>query len=248
MADLSHRRILKIAVPIVLANVTVPLLGLVDTGVVGQLGAAEPIGAVAIGAMILTSIYWVFGFLRMGTTGLTSQAIGAGHAGEVSALLFRGLLLGGGFGAVIILLQMPIFALSLYLSPGSVGVEALAHDYMSVRVWSAPAAIALYAVNGWLIAAERTRAVLLLQIVMNGTNILLDVLFVLGLGWGVAGVAGATFIAEWLGLALGLWLCRDALRTRVGWPAILDPARLEAVHRPPALTALWRGLPPNHPA
>ena len=95
MADLSHRRILKIAVPIVLANVTVPLLGLVDTGVVGQLGAAEPIGAVAIGAMILTSIYWVFGFLRMGTTGLTSQAIGAGHTGEVSALLFRGLLLGG---------------------------------------------------------------------------------------------------------------------------------------------------------
>lgn len=227
MADLSHRRILKIAVPIVLANVTVPLLGLVDTGVVGQLGAAEPIGAVAIGAMILTSIYWVFGFLRMGTTGLTSQAIGAGHTGEVSALLFRGLLLGGGFGAVIILLQMPIFALSLYLSPGSIGVEALAHDYMSVRVWSAPAAIALYAVNGWLIAAERTRAVLLLQIVMNGANILLDVLFVLGLGWGVAGVAGATFIAEWLGLALGLWLCRDALRTKVGWPAILDPARLK---------------------
>jgi MATE family multidrug resistance protein len=208
---LTHRRVLKIAVPIVLSNATVPILGAVDTGVVGQLGAAAPIGAVGIGAIILTGIYWIFGFLRMGTVGLTSQAIGSGDTPEADALLTRALLIGLLGGFAIILLQLPLFAGAFLLAPASDEVEALARDYMAIRVWSAPAIISIYGITGWLIAAERTRAVLVIQVAMNGLNILLDLWFVLGLGWGVEGVAIATVIAEWSGAALGLWFCRDAI-------------------------------------
>mgnify|MGYP002631272491 CR=1 FL=1 len=225
---ITHKRILKIAVPIVLANVTVPLLGLVDTGVVGQLGQAAPIGAVGIGAVILTSIYWVFGFLRMGTTGLTSQAYGAGNSDEVRALLLRGLMIGGAAGLLMILLQMPIIWAAFKLSPASAEVEAMARSYLSIRVFSAPAAIALYGVTGWLIALERTRAVLILQIWMNGLNIALDFWFVLGLGWGVQGVATATFLAEWSGLVFGLWLCIRYLPGGLKFDVarVFDPVRL----------------------
>lgn len=225
---LTHRRVLGIALPIVLSNVTVPLLGIVDTGVVGQLGAAAPIGAVGLGAIILTAVYWVFGFLRMGTTGLTAQAFGAGEAAEVSALLVRSLLVGGAAGMAIIALQVPIIMAGFGLSPASAEVEALAAEYVRVRIWSAPAAIALYGVMGWLIGQERTRAVLWVQIGTNALNILLDLWFVLGLGLGVSGVAAATVIAEWSGLALGLWVCRDAFAPSVqaGWARILDRVRL----------------------
>jgi len=209
---LTHSRVLKIAIPIVLANATVPILGAVDTGVVGQMQAAAPIGAVGIGAIILTAIYWIFGFLRMGTTGLTAQALGAGDKGEVAALLTRSLLIGLAGGLLMILLQVPLFYGAFLVAPASPEVESLARDYMAIRVWSAPGAIGLYGITGWLIARERTRAVLVLQLWMNGLNIGLDLWFVLGLDWGVNGVALATFLAEWSGFALGLWLCRDAFR------------------------------------
>lgn len=224
----THRRVLTIALPIVLSNATVPILGIVDTGVVGQLGAAAPIGAVGIGAIILSAIYWIFGFLRMGTTGLTAQAAGAGNTDEVQAMLSRALLIGFGAGAVMIVAQVGLFAGAFMVSPASAEVETLARQYMAIRVWSAPATIALYGVTGWLIGQERTRAVLAIQILMNGANILLDLWFVLGLGWGVQGVAWATFMAEWSGLALGLWLCRDAF-SGTAWRSIervFDKVRL----------------------
>ncbi len=226
--EITHKRVLGIALPIVLSNATVPLLGLVDTGVIGQLGDPVPIGAVAIGAVVISALYWIFGFLRMGTTGLTSQALGAEDQGEADALLSRALLIGFCAGALVIALQWALYAAAFRLSPASPEVETLARTYMSIRVWSAPAAIALLGINGWLIAAERTRAVLALQIWMNGLNILLDFVFVLGLSWGVAGVATATFIAEWTGLGFGLWLCRDAF-LRPYWretARIFNPARL----------------------
>ena len=216
MADptygITHRRVLSIALPIVISNATVPILGAVDTGVIGQLGGAAPIGAVGIGAIILGALYWIFGFLRMGTVGLTSQALGGGDVQEVRALFFRsagiGLLAGLGF----ITFQIPIFAAAFWIAPASAEVESLARTYMSIRVWSAPAAIAIYGLSGWLIAQERTRAVLMIQLFMNVTNIILDFWFVLGLGLGVEGVAVATLIAEWGGLALGLYLCRQVFR------------------------------------
>ncbi|MYK33383.1 MAG: MATE family efflux transporter, partial [Boseongicola sp. SB0670_bin_30] len=143
-----------------------------------------------------------------------------------------------------ILLQWPIFQGGFLISPASPAVEEAANTYMSVRIWSAPAAIALYGINGWLIASERTRAVLALQVWMNGLNIVLDVVFVLGFGWSVAGVAFATFLAEWSGLALGLWLCRDAMQ-RPFWndlPRILSRARLfrmAVIHRDILLRSLF---------
>lgn len=225
---LTHKRVLGVALPVVLSNATVPILGAVDTGVVGQMGLAAPIGAVGIGAIALTAIYWIFGFLRMGTAGLTAQANGAGRRGEVAALLSRGLIIALGAGLVIMALQMPFIWLALQTAPASSEVESLAQSYMGIRIYGAPAAIGIYAVTGWLIGLERTRAVLVVQLWMNGLNILLDLWFVLGLGWGVEGVAIATLIAEWSGLALGLWLCRDALKTPAwkDWPRVFERAQM----------------------
>lgn len=228
---ITHKRVLAIALPILLSNATIPILGVVDTGVVGQLGDPVPIGAVGIGAIILTAIYWIFGFLRMGTTGMTSQALGAGDQGEADALLSRALIAGFCGGLVLILVQWPLFTASFLLSPASVEVEESARLYMAIRVWSAPAAIALFGITGWLIAAERTRAVLVIQLWMNGLNIALDLVFVLGFDWGVSGVAIATFLAEWTGLAVGLWFCRDAFRRPYWneWPRVIDRVRLGAM-------------------
>lgn len=231
-AQLTHRRVLKITLPIVLSNATVPLLGAMDTGVVGQLGHAAPIGAVGLGAVILGTLYWVFGFLRMGTSGLAAQASGAGDTAERTAVLIRALLIGATAGLGLIILQYPLVAGSFALAPASAEVEGLAHQYLSIRIWGAPATIALYAVTGWLIAVERTKGVLVIQLVMNGLHTCLDLWFVLGLGWGVPGVAVATLIAEWTGLALGLWLCRDALLPAFRNGArLFDPARLMRMAR-----------------
>ncbi len=226
---ITHSRVLKIALPIVLSNATVPILGAVDTGVVGQLGEAAPIGAVGIGAVILSTIYWIFGFLRMGTTGLAAQARGAGDEAETGALLMRGLLLAGGAGLFFILAQALVFWGAFTLAPASAEVEGLARQYLEIRIWGAPATIGLYAVTGWLIAMERTRGVFLLQIWMNGLNIVLELWFVLGLGWGVEGVAIATLIAEWSGLALGLWLCGSAFAGDQwhDWARIFDRVRIK---------------------
>jgi MATE family multidrug resistance protein len=228
MTELTHARLLRIAAPIVISNATVPLLGAVDTGVVGQLGQAAPIGAVGIGSVILVTLYWVFGFLRMGTSGLAAQAHGAGDMAERGAILLRALMIGAGAGLVFILLQGVLFRAAFAIAPAGEQVEGLARQYLSIRIWGAPATIAAYAVTGWLIAVERTRAVLLLQLWINGVNIALDLWFVLGLGWGVPGVAGATLIAEWSGLALGLWLCRDGLLPvwRAAWARVADRAAL----------------------
>ncbi len=225
---LSHKRVLGVAIPIVLANATIPILGAVDTAVVGQLGLAVPIGAVGIGAIIITAIYWLFGFLRMGTTGLTAQAIGSGDKSETSALLVRGIIIGVVAGLILIVTQVPVFLGALQLSPASIEVEDLAQKYLQIRVYSAPAAIALFGITGWLIAKEKTRAVLLLQLVLNGINIVLDLVFVLKLGWGVEGVAIATLIAEWSGLIFGLWLVREGFNNSYwkNWAQIFDKVRL----------------------
>ena len=164
----------------------------------------------------------------MGTTGLTSQASGAGNVDEVDALLSRALLIGLSAGLVMIAAQALIFQGAFWVSPASAAVETLARDYMTIRIWSAPATIALYGITGWLIAQERTRAVLVIQVGMNGANVVLSYVMGLELGWGVEGVAWATFIAEWGGLALGLWFCRGVF-ARPAWKSVarvFDVARL----------------------
>lgn len=214
--------------PIVLSNATVPILGAVDVGVVGQMGEAAPIGAVGLGAIILSTLYWVFGFLRMGTVGLVGQAEGAGDTAEVAAWLTRALAVGFAGGAMLIVLQPLLFWAALQLAPASAEVESLARQYLSIRIWTAPAAIAVYALTGWLVAMERTGGVFWVQLTMNGLNILLDLLFVLVFDWGVPGVAFATVIAELTGAGLGLWFCRDAFARPDwrDWPRIFNRAKL----------------------
>jgi MATE family multidrug resistance protein len=225
---ITHKRVLAIALPLVLSNATVPILGAVDTGVVGQLGQAAPIGAVGLGTVIVSSIFWLFGFLRMGTTGLVAQARGAGDAGEVSALLSRVMMVAFGAGVLLIALQAPILWAAFQVAPASTEVETLARSYIAIRIWSAPFAIAVFGLTGWLIASERSPAVLVLQLWMNGLNIILDLWFVLGLGWGVEGVAVATVIAELTGAGLGLYLCRSALKQPdwKSWSKVFDLARI----------------------
>ena len=224
MTEMTHGRVLRIAGPIVLSNATVPLLGAVDTAVIGQLGDPASLGAVGIGAVILATLYWAFGFLRMSTSGLAAQAQGAGDLGERSAVLLRALIVGVGAGLVLVVAQTLLFAAAFSVAPGSDEVEALAHQYLAIRIWGAPATIALYALTGWLIGLERTRGVLVLQLWQNGLNVGLDLWFVLGLGWGVPGVAFATLIAEWTGLMLALWLARDAFGPvlREAWARLGD--------------------------
>lgn len=225
---ITHRRVLAVAFPIVLSNATVPLLGAVDTGVVGQIGEAAPIGAVGVAAVVIASIYWIFGFLRMGTSGLVAQAHGAGEVAETGALLMRGLMIGFGGGMLLIILQVPLFGLAMKAAPASAEVEEMALSYLSIRVWGAPATIAIFAVTGWLIALERTRDVLVLQVWQNGLNIVLDLWFVLGLDWGVEGVALATIIAEWTGLFVALWFARSAFQGDQwrDWARVFDRARI----------------------
>jgi MATE family multidrug resistance protein len=210
VTEVTHGRVLRIAGPIVLSNATVPLLGAVDTAVIGQLGDAASLGAVGIGAVILATLYWAFGFLRMSTSGLAAQAEGAGDVAERSAVLLRAVIVGAVAGLALVVAQVALFAGAFAVAPASDAVERLAGEYLSIRIWGAPATIALYALTGWLVGLGRTRGVLVLQLWQNGANIGLDLWFVLGLGWGVPGVALATLIAEWSGLLLALWLARDA--------------------------------------
>jgi multidrug resistance protein, MATE family len=210
---LRHRDVLAIALPMIFSNVTTPLIGAVDTAVIGQLGSAALIGAVAIGATVFTFFYWAFGFLRMGTTGLTAQASGAERNREVLATLYRALLVAGGAGVAIILLQWPIAEASFALMGASPDVDEAARTYFAIRIWSAPAALANYALVGWFIGLGRAGMAFRLQLLLNLTNIALDSLFVLGFGWGVAGVAAGTLIAETGAALVGLAV---ALRSASG--------------------------------
>ncbi|GAB5445356.1 MATE family efflux transporter [Gymnodinialimonas sp.] len=225
---LTHKRVLKIALPIVVSNATVPLLGIVDVGVVGQMGEAAPIGAVGIGAIILSSVFWIFGFLRMGTVGLVGQAEGAGDRAEVSAILTRALMIAGVGGTLLIALYPVIIWAAFSWEPTTPEVEALAKEYLFIRIWTAPFAIAVFALTGWLIAQERTGAVFAVQLIMNSLNIAMNFLFVLGFGWGVEGVALSSALAEIVGAGVGLWFCRSAFARPAwrDWPRVFERARL----------------------
>ncbi|MGM0477233.1 MAG: MATE family efflux transporter, partial [Pseudomonadota bacterium] len=199
------------------------LLGMVDTAVVGHLDDPEPLGAVAIGGVLFSFLYWGFGFLRMGTTGLTAQAVGSGE-GE-ARVLQQGLLLALAIGLVLILFRLPIGSAGLgLLAPGE-GVRPLAETYFDIRILSAPAALIHYVVAGWFLGRQNARVAVVLLLVTNGLNIVLDLLFVVGFGWGVAGVAGASVIAEYGAAGLGLLLvarARGLMRPEGGWRAVLE--------------------------
>jgi multidrug resistance protein, MATE family len=216
MADeFIHRRVWRLAGPIILANISVPLLGLVDTAVVGHLPGAHYVGAVAVGALVFNVLYFGLGFLRMGTTGLAAQALGSGNADEVRATLARALLMAVALGTIMVVVREPVTWAALSIIAPSDAVLPLADVYISVRIWGAPAALANAALLGWFIGVHNTRAVLAQQLVMNGLNIVLDLVFVIGFGYGVAGVAAASLIAQVAAPLFGLWLVRRDL-ARIG--------------------------------
>jgi MATE family multidrug resistance protein len=219
--NLTYRRVVVLAAPIILANLAVPLLGLVDTAVIGNLGRAAPLAAIAIGSQVFNFLYWGMGFLRMGTTGLTAQADGGQNEAEVRAVLARSILLALAIGCVLVVTQRPVVAVSEAVFQSTPTVAAMAREYILIRIWGAPATLVSYVALGWFIGLQKTRIVLVIQIFLNTLNIVLDVLFVVGFGWAVPGVAVGTLISEWsaalLALALiGAQLRRRAVAGRVG--------------------------------
>ncbi len=227
----THRTVLAIALPIIASNITTPLIGLVDTAVLGQLEGAHHIGAAALGGTIFTFLFWAFGFLRMGTTGLTAQAYGAGNAPQIAASLARALLIAGCAGGLLVLLQVPIGIAALGLVEASKAVETGTATYIDIRIWSAPAALANYALVGWLIGLQRARTALALQVFLNALNAGLDVLFVLGFGWGVAGVALGTLIAEVAAAIVGLAVAYSILTRSYVFPSFKGVIEIAGLKR-----------------
>jgi MATE family multidrug resistance protein len=213
-----------------LAYLTTPLVGIVNIGAVGQIGDPAPVGGVAIGALIFDIVFLSFNFLRAGTTGLVAQAFGAGDRREIAAGLARAVLLAVGIGVAILILQRPIIAVAQYLIGGSAAVQAATHAYFEVRVLSAPFALANYAILGWLIGLGRADWGLALQIVLNGVNILLSLVFVVALGMGVEGVGWASFAAEGAAALAGLALVVK-LTHRDDWPALSRVFEAQAFRR-----------------
>jgi len=226
---LTHREVLAIAVPITLSNVSTPLLGVVDTAVMGRMGDPAYIGAVALGALVFSFAFWAFGFLRMGTTGLTAQAFGANDEVEIRAALGRATLIAALIGVALVALQWPIREIAFTLLGAGEKVEGLARIYFDIRIWAAPATLLNYALFGWFIGLGNARIALVLQLILNALNMLLDVVLALGLDMGVAGVALGTLIAEFAAAAAGLlYAVRSMARGTGGWTLrrVLDAEKL----------------------
>jgi MATE family multidrug resistance protein len=219
----TQRKVWALAAPMILSNLSVPLVALVDSAVVGHLPHAHQLAAVAVGGSLYTLLIWAVGFLRMGTTGFSAQAAGRGDGSALRQVLLQGLLLGGGLALLLIGLALPLSNAALSLMQPSANLDALARDYLHIRLFGLPAALATYALIGWLLGTQNARGPLAILLTTNLLNVALDLLFVLGLHWGVAGAAWASVIAEWSGALLGLYLARRALRSyagRLDWAAL----------------------------
>lgn len=201
-----NRKILNLAIPNIISNLSVPLLGAVDTALVGHLDEAYYLGAIAVGSMIFNFIFWGFGFLRMGTTGLTAQAFGEENHTDSIMTLARALAVAATFGILIVLLQAWIADLSFWLVDASPEVERYTRIYFNIRIFTAPATLCLYAINGWFLGMQNARYPMIVTIVLNSLNIALDVFFVYSMNMTVDGVALGTLIARYCGLILAVIL------------------------------------------
>lgn len=209
-----HQQILQIALPAIVTNITVPLLGLVDTAIVGHMGSAAYIGAIAVGSMIFSLVYWLFGFLRMGTSGLTAQAYGRQDAAACRLQLWRSVRLSLLVAVGVLVLQWPIRELMLWFIGPTADVLPLAATYFNIVVWGAPAVLGLYSLTGWFIGMQNTRIPMLVSILQNIVNIVASLVLVYGLDMKVEGVALGTVIAQYAGLAVA-WLKVEGRRWRV---------------------------------
>lgn len=202
------KEILNIAIPSIVSNITVPLLGMVDVAIMGHLGNAAYIGAIAVGSMIFNVIYWLFGFLRMGTSGMTSQAYGARNLEEVTKLLLRSQLIALLIALAIILLQYPIAQGALFLMRPTPEISQMAQRYFNVCIWGAPAMLGLYGFMGWFIGMQNTRIPMIISIMQNVVNICVSLALVLFAGMNIEGVAIGTLVAQWSGMlaAVGFFM------------------------------------------
>ena len=202
--NIRDRQILKIALPAIVTNITVPLLGLVDTAIVGHMGSAAYIGAIAVGSMIFNLVYWLFGFLRMGTSGMTAQARGRRDLTEAAGILLRSMKVAGIVALALVLLQWPLYHLMLLLMAPTDDVRSLVDVYFYIVVWGAPAMLGLYSLSGWFIGMQNTRIPMFVSILQNVVNIVASLLLVYVFGLKVEGVALGTVIAQYAGFIVAV--------------------------------------------
>jgi len=221
------RCILHLAVPSILSNITVPLIGLVDLAVAGHLGQVEHIGAIAVGAMAFNILYWIFGFLRMGTSGLTAQALGARRLDEAMRLLMRSMFVALAVALLILAFRTPLCNLMLLVLQPSAHVVPLATQYFCVVVWGAPAMLCQYGLTGWYIGMQNTRIPMLVAISQNLLNAVVSPLLAFGFDMGLRGVAWGTLLSQWFGLALAVavWLACYSRLLRHEWRTSLFDCR-----------------------
>ncbi len=206
----ANREILRLAIPSIISNITVPLLGIVDVAIVGHIGDENYIGAIAIGSMIFNVIYWLFGFLRMGTSGFTSQAFGAGNTQATAYVLRKMLVLSFGVAAAFVLFQLPIRHLAFLLMGVNNDIHPLVATYYNIVVWGAPATLGLYVLTGWLVGMQNTRVPMWVSIAQNIINIAASALLVFAFRMGIAGVAIGTLVAQWAGFVMSLLSLRSS--------------------------------------
>ena len=225
-----NRQILKLAIPNIISNITIPLLGLVGTMIAGQLGREEAIGALSVGAAIFNMIYWTCSFIRMGTGGLTAQAFGAGKERECMNILIRSAIVAIAVAFLLVLFRRPVWKLSLLMMSDNQTVMAMAAEYFFVRIWAAPASISLFAIHGWFIGMQDSKTPMFVSIISNVLNIALSALFALRLGMGISGIGWAAVISQYTGLILSwvFWIIKyrgyakyASLRESLRWKPLL---------------------------
>ena len=220
-----NKRILGLAVPSIISNITVPLLGLVDVSIVGHLGSATYIGAIAVGGMLFSMIYWIFGFLRMGTSGLTAQAYGRRDLVEVILLFVRSLGIAFGLALLLIMLQYPILKVAFTLIDATPAIKDLASLYFRICIWGAPAVLGLYSFAGWFVGMQNSRFPMYIAITQNIVNIAASLFFVFVWNRGVAGVAMGTLVAQYAGLLMASLLWYGYYRRlwqKLNWKMLTD--------------------------
>lgn len=220
-----NKRILGLAVPSIISNITVPLLGLVDVSIVGHLGSATYIGAIAVGGMLFSMIYWIFGFLRMGTSGLTAQAYGRRDLAEVILLFVRSLGIAFGLALLLIMLQHPILKVAFTLIDATPAIKDLASLYFRICIWGAPAVLGLYSFAGWFVGMQNSRFPMYIAITQNVVNIAASSFFVFVWNRGVAGVAMGTLVAQYAGLLMASLLWYGYYRRlwqKLNWQMLTD--------------------------
>ncbi|MDA0150297.1 MATE family efflux transporter DinF [Vibrio sp. LaRot3] len=216
-----HKQVLLLAIPMVLSNITVPLLGLVDAAVIGHLEHAWYLGGVALGSTMISVTFWLLGFLRMSTTGLTAQSYGAKNSHQLGLVFTQGMAMAMGFAVLFLLLHQFVADWVFSFSDASEQVKHYGQQYFMIRAWSAPAALANFVLLGWLLGTQNAKAPMWMVIISNVTNIVLDILFVIGFGWKVEGAALASVIADYSGCAFGLW-CASRIWVKQHIPSILS--------------------------